>query len=72
MEILAGLGSGVLFVALLIFVLLVILLPISAFSAQKYAQQCYKELAKSNDHAQAVLNKLDLIRELLESERSSP
>jgi hypothetical protein len=44
MELFAG-GS---FIAIGVFVILAILMPICVYSAQKWAYRCYKELAKAN------------------------
>ena len=61
-EELGGLG---LIIPLLIFGLLVILLPFSAYAAQKWANKTYKEAVKMN-------KKLDKITALLEQKDEYP
>ncbi len=44
----SSISRGVPLIGMLLFLLLCIVLPISAYSAQKYAYPCYQELQKLN------------------------
>ncbi len=48
MELLSGVGGIALLVGLFLLVVLGILLPVSAYSAQKYAYKAFRELEKLN------------------------
>jgi hypothetical protein len=59
MEALHGLGAAGIFVFLLIFSLLFILLPFSAYAAQKWANRTYKESVITNQKLDEII---DLLR----------
>ena len=42
------------FIGLVVFLLVCILLPISAYSAQKYAYKCFRELEKMTRRLEAL------------------
>ena len=48
METLVGAGGTLVAIGLVVLALLTILLPVSAFSAQRSARLCYEELRKMN------------------------
>ena len=48
MDLFSSLSSTVLLIGIILFLALCIVLPISAYSAQKYAYFCYQELKKLN------------------------
>ena len=65
MPLLEQLGETGLIILSLVFVLLVILLPFSAYAAQKWANKTYKEAVKMN-------KKLDKIAALIEMKDEYP
>ena len=52
-EVMGGFGGF----GILIFLLLVIILPISVYAAQKWAYKCFKELEKLNQKMDQLLSK---------------
>jgi predicted PurR-regulated permease PerM len=57
-------------VAIIIFGVLLILIPVFIYFAQKYADLSYEELKTLNNRTQAALNKLTLLLESLDSKSS--
>jgi len=55
MEVLQGLGAAGIFVFLLVLGLLFILLPFSAYAAQKWANRNYRESVKTNQKLDEII-----------------
>jgi hypothetical protein len=50
----AELFAGGSFIALILFAVLAILMPVCVYTAQKYAYRCYKELVKVNQALERI------------------
>lgn len=56
MEAFGAVSSLAIFIGVLLLAILGILLPVSAYSAQKYAFLCLKELQVMNGHLRALID----------------